>query len=384
MVYVPELNADGTDTGMEGDIRVGGENLDGTPGGALADNTFPNDGDMRIDTTRESNGSIGFYFSTEPGLRNLIIHESGHGVGIGHVEFVNGSGKAIMEGGLRTDIWGFQFDDIYALNRQYGDPREKNGGNNFPTTANVLGNFTTTGSASWGTDAVDGTVEQFDDDFLSIDGTSDVDWFRFSITGETFAGIKLTPVGPTYTTVQQGLFTASAQSDLTLQFFAQNSNGSVSLISNLNQYGLGESELIPARFLDTAGEYLLRVRGLQDANQFYQLDLTLSELPQPGMSADLDLNGLTDILDWQKFITNAYTNLTGLDDRDAFQLGDLDFDGDNDFADFRYFKSAYDLANGVGAFAAIGQVPEPTAIALGLMSSIWLTIRRFGRRSTRR
>ena len=125
LVYVPELTAEGASTGMFGDIRIGGENIDGTPGGALADNTFPDDGDMRIDVTRENDGSVGSYFSTEPGLRNLVIHETGHGVGLGHVEFVSNSAKAVMEGGLRTDIWGLQFDDIYALNRQYGDPRTR-------------------------------------------------------------------------------------------------------------------------------------------------------------------------------------------------------------------------------------------------------------------
>ena len=51
MVYVPEQTPTGVSTGMFGDIRLGGENIDGTPGGALADNTFPDDGDMRIDTT---------------------------------------------------------------------------------------------------------------------------------------------------------------------------------------------------------------------------------------------------------------------------------------------------------------------------------------------
>jgi hypothetical protein len=370
MVYVPELTAAGTDTGLEGDIRIGGENLDGTPGGALADNTFPNDGDMRIDVTREANGSVGFYFATEPGFRNLIIHESGHGVGLGHVEFVNGSGKAVMEGGLRTDIWGFQFDDIYGLNRQYGDPREKNGGNNTPATANLMGNFTTSAAVSWGTDATDGTIEQFDDDFLSIDGSNDADWFRFSITGDTFANIKLSPIGPSYTTVQQGFIDATMYSDLNLQFFIQNPGGTLSLLSTVNQHGLGEAELIPAWQLTTPGDYLVRVRGTQDFNQFYQLDLNLSELPLPGMSADLNLDGLATIDDWQIFIAHAYTELGGLSPLDAFQLGDLDLDGDNDFDDFRYFKSAYDLANGLGAFSSIGQIPEPQTLILALFTAI--------------
>ena len=118
------------------------------PGGALADNTFPNDGDMRIDTTRESDGRPTFWHSTDAALRNLMIHETGHGVGLGHAQ--NTGVTAIMEGGLRTDIWGLQFDDAYALNRQYGDPLERNGGNNAAGTATSLGNVTLGGSVSVG------------------------------------------------------------------------------------------------------------------------------------------------------------------------------------------------------------------------------------------
>lgn len=103
---------------------------------------------------------------------------------------------------------------------------------------------------------------------------------------------------------------------------------------------------------------------MQDFNQFYQLDVKVSELPQPGMSADLNFDGQATIADWQTFVANSYTNLAGLSDRDAFQLGDLDLDGDSDFDDFRYFKSAYDLANGAGAFASLGQVPEPQTLAM--------------------
>src|SRR5690606_20424451 len=84
LVYVAEQDAAGISAGQVGDIRIGGEDINGDPGGALADNVYPNGGDMRIDTVRETDGSIGFYFSTEPGLRNLVIHETGHGVGLGH------------------------------------------------------------------------------------------------------------------------------------------------------------------------------------------------------------------------------------------------------------------------------------------------------------
>jgi hypothetical protein len=323
MMYVPEQNGAGVDTGFEGDIRIGGENLDGTPGGALADNTFPDDGDMRIDITREADGSVGAYFNTEPGLRNLVIHESGHGVGLGHAQFVNNSAKAVMEGGLRTDIWGLQFDDVYALKRQYGDPKERNGGNNTHTTATMLGSVTTTGSISVGRDAVDSVVEQFDDDWLGIDGTSDSDWFRFTIAGPSVADITLTPVGPTYETVQQGVFNAAAMNDLEFQVFQA---PSMSLIGRAAETGIGLAESIADQLFPTAGEYFIRVLGRQDANQFYQLDLSFSELPVIDENADFDgdadVDG-EDFLVWQRGVGTGSTLSQG-DANEDLQVDGLD------------------------------------------------------------
>lgn len=374
LTYVPESTPAGASTGMFGDIRIGGENIDGTPGGALADNTFPDDGDMRIDVTRESNGSVGGYFSTEPGLRNLVIHETGHGVGLGHVEFVNNSAKAIMEGGLRTEIWGLQFDDIYALNRQYGDPRERNGGNESAVTAAMLGALGTNGSISIGTDAVDSVVNQFDDDWVGIDGTNDVDWYRFSVGDSCFASIRLTPVGPSYTTVAQGTINATAMSDLNFRLYS--AGQSITELAVVNQTGLGGSELLASRFVSTGGDFLLRVRGLQDLNQFYRLDVTARELPEAGSFADLNLDGVTNIDDWQLFLASASVDLTGLTLRESLFRGDLDADGDNDYNDFKFFKSAYNLTNGAGALELLQTVPEPQTLLLVAIAACGFLLRR--------
>jgi serralysin len=362
LVYAPEQNATGQSTGTVGDIRIGGENIDGTPGGALADNTFPNDGDMRIDTTREANGSVGSYFSTEPGLRNLVIHETGHGVGLGHVDFVNNSAKAIMEGGLRTDIWGLQFDDAYALNRQYGDPQERNGGNNIPSTATSLGAVAVPSVVSVGGSALDSVVNQFDADWLGIDGINDTDWFKFSIPTESFARIRVRPIGPTYETVQQGVFNASAQSDLAVRIYSGNT--AATQIASRDLGGLGQEEDFQGLFLDGPGDFLIRVNGKQDLNQFYRIDMSLSDLPAPSSTADVNLDGLTNIDDWTQFLATGYTNLAEFTRREAFERGDLDLDGDNDFTDFRLFKSLYDVANGVGAFARMASVPEPAGLVI--------------------
>jgi hypothetical protein len=345
---------------MEGDIRIGGENIVGTPGGALADNTFPNDGDMRIDTTRESDGRPTFWHTNNAALRNLMIHETGHGVGLGHAQ--NTGVAAVMEGGLRTDIWGLQFDDVYALNRQYGDPLERNGGNNAAGTATTLGNLALGGFVSVGGDAVDSVVGQFDDDWTGIDGSNDADWFKFTTTAPGFANIQLKPLGPSYVSVQQGNFNAAAQSNLVLQLFTL--SPSLSVLQTANKTAIGGAESIGAHYLSTPATYIVRIRGTQDLNQFYQLDVALNAAPTAGTSVDLNLDGLSNADDWAIFVTNSYTTFGGLGQLDAFQRGDLDFDGDNDVADFRFFKSAYIDVNGAGAFANLFGVPEPSAFLL--------------------
>lgn len=360
--YVAEQTDTGENTGKIGDIRIGGENIDGNPAGALADSTFPDLSDIRIDITRKADKSVPHYFTSEAAFRNLIMHETGHGVGLNHVTFVNNSGKALMEARLRTDIWGLQFDDIYALNRQYGDPCERNGGNDTWATATPLGSFTTSGSISVGTDAVNSVNGQFDDDWVGIDGETDADWFEFSVTGESFANIKLTPVGPTYAQVQQGEVRAAEMSNLVLQFFT--ANPVPNFKTEVDQYGLGGVETIGAELLPTGGDYMIRVQGTEDLNQFYRLDLTITELPIAGTSADLNLDGQTTMDDWELFVANQYVDLSGLNQRDAFGRGDLDLDGDNDIFDFGYFKTAYNAANGPGAFESLLTVPEPRTLLL--------------------
>lgn len=365
LTYVAERTATGGNTGMVGDIRLGGEMFGDGPGGALADNVYPDGGDMRIDTTKESNGTVGFYFSSEPGLRNLVIHETGHGVGLGHTSPQNNSAKAVMEGGLRTDIWGLQFDDIYGLNRLYGDPYESNGGNDTYATAIDLGSFTTTGRAAMGLDATDTAVEQMDGDWLGIDGRNDPDWFKFSVSGETFAKLQVKPIGPTYETEELGVFNASAQGDLVLQVYKV--EPSSQQIAAVDDGVVGDAETINSLYV-APGDYYLRVRNKLDTNQFYRVDLLLNDsLPNAGTSADINLDGDTNIDDWTQFLANSSTSFSGLSDFGAFRLGDLDLDGDNDYLDFKYFKEAFDLTNGSGSFAALTSVPEPQAALLGAM-----------------
>ncbi|MCQ6458457.1 matrixin family metalloprotease, partial [Vibrio parahaemolyticus] len=89
---------------VRGDVRIGGHTIDGSSG-TLAYNFFPNTSDMVIDTADS------FYSVTTDNslrLRNVIMHEAGHGLGISHVESNNGS--FLMEPFINLGFDGPQFD----------------------------------------------------------------------------------------------------------------------------------------------------------------------------------------------------------------------------------------------------------------------------------
>lgn len=266
MVYVHEQFANGTDTGLAGDIRIGGQVIPENPGqNILADNAFPNNGDMRIDTRRDGSGNPDFFHSNGPQFRNLIAHESGHGIGLGHTE-ISGA-NAVMETPLESNFWGLQFDDIYAMNRNYGDPLEKNGGNDSFSTAYHLGMHSLGSSVVIGADANDSVVEENDGDWVGIDGSSDQDWYRVNVAATGAININLRPQGPAYQTEQQGAFDAKLQSDL--QFRLYDSVGT--LLTTVADASLGQNEKLGPFAVTSPGDYYIRVDGNEDRNQFYEL-----------------------------------------------------------------------------------------------------------------
>ena len=115
------------------DVRIGGRHIDGNSN-ILAFNYFPNNGDMVIDTNDSfyndtSNNSLKF--------RNVLAHEHGHGIGIGHVCPVQQT--KLMEPFVSTQFDGPQHDDIRAGQRLYGDRFEDNDTTGTATDLGVLG-----------------------------------------------------------------------------------------------------------------------------------------------------------------------------------------------------------------------------------------------------
>ncbi len=83
--------------------------------------------------------------------------------------------------------------------------------------------------------------------------------------------------------------------------------------------------------------------------------------PKPG---DLTGNRIIDIDDWLAFKSAADANLTGVNDQVAYSLGDLNLDRLHSLNDLLLFRKYFDAANGAGAFAAIGEIPEPSTMLL--------------------
>ncbi|MFN3166083.1 MAG: M60 family metallopeptidase [Phycisphaeraceae bacterium] len=97
--------------------------------------------------------------------------------------------------------------------------------------------------------------------------------------------------------------------------------------------------------------------------------------------ADLNEDDAVDLADWQIFIANVQADMSGLTADQAWAMGDLDGDFDNDLNDFDLFRRAYEEANPApGAFAAMlaeASVPEPgTAALIGAGAVLGLRRRR--------
>lgn len=269
--------------GNVADHRIGGHAIDGNSG-ILAYNFFPNHADMVIDTddtfyNNTSNGSIR--------LENVLMHEIGHGLGFSHVIANNSS--QLMEPFINTSFRGPQHDDILAVQRNYGDALEKNGGNDTAATATSVGVFEVDDVFAKGVDDNDqNTISMSQTDFISIDGSSDDDFFHFTVSEPVNAIISVTGVGRTYnegpqtdpattptpfdTTqlnevafeVQSGPLGSLSTEGIFVPFAGSANGGSVNL-----------TNLVPGT------DYYIHVQGSVDNVQLYQLDLNFTAVPEP-------------------------------------------------------------------------------------------------------
>jgi len=256
-----------------GDIRFGARTLDGNSG-TLAFAFAPDYGDVVFDSAdsfydNTGNDSIRFI--------NVLTHELGHALGLDHVCPVNTT--KLMEPFAATNFRGLQFDDIFSLQRQYGDPAEVDetrGSNDSFTLAEDL-TFTEglTESRQW----------------LSIDDDIDIDYFRITTSPNREVTVRVIPSNPlnqgsTYLEGPQNgdgscsagsAFNPTNQQNLTLELLA-NDGSTVISSSTLAAAGLTE-EILDVALIDGGNHYIRVNGGSANAAQLYTLEWLVEPLP---------------------------------------------------------------------------------------------------------
>ncbi|HYE61796.1 MAG TPA: matrixin family metalloprotease [Phycisphaerales bacterium] len=200
ITYIHEANDDGIAVGqgsvgvinVRGDVRIGGNSIDGN-GNVLAFNHFPaNGGDMVLDTNDT-------FFNTTTNnsrrLRNVVAHEHGHGMGQQHVCPINQT--KLMEPFVSTGYDGPRHDDVRLAQAYYGDIHERN---NSAEDATDLGALASGATITVGTPPAPAIP---DTSTVSLSAWGDQDWYKFAVDSPRMVTVTLTPVGASYDSSEQ-------------------------------------------------------------------------------------------------------------------------------------------------------------------------------------
>jgi hypothetical protein len=342
--------------GVRGDIRIGARAIDGADG-TLAFNYLPPDGsDMVLDADDAANFADAA--DNHRFFRNTLMHEIGHGFGMLHV---SSSSNLLMEATIDTSFDGPQLDEVRGVQFYFGDPNEEshNGlGNGVAARATSLGTIVSGGARVVGaaanvpTQALAATAV----DFVSIAGNADVDFYSFSVTDRSFLTATLIPRGGVFT--QPSTFDANARNDLDFTVLAPDG---ATILATASTASAGGTESLTNVKLPNAGDYFIRIAGLDDTIQLYELSLAVATIAPADFNEDAQVDA-ADLAVWR-------TNF-GLAAAATHQLGDADGDLDVDAADFLAWQRTR------GASATIGlaaPVPEPHSgilLALSLATAL--------------
>lgn len=286
--YQYEPNDDGARLGsgspgyrrIRGDIRLGGHPIDGN-GATLAYNFFPDNGDMVIDTDDawfENTGNRSLR------LHNTLLHEHGHGLGLEHVCPIDRT--KLMEPFINTGFRGLQFDDIFTLQRWYGDPLEHHG------------NRRSNDNPSNATNLPLARGQSYQSNWLSIDDNNDVDFYALSIPAAgTQLSVRVTPSSHDYLEGEQQNsgqcsagtpFDSSDIHDLKVALIGPDQSN---VLVSINETPAGEAEEIEEFTIPAGGRYFVRVTGDNSNNtQLYKLEV---ELSSPAISVQINSHEIT-------------------------------------------------------------------------------------------
>mgnify|MGYP000860280863 FL=1 len=285
----------GNDTTL-GDIRISMKPIDGQ-NGVLAYNNFPTNGDMVMDSGEDwggqttNNEANNFRF-----MRNVIMHEHGHGLGFEHVCPTNNT--KLMEPFLSTSFDGPRHDDIRAAHRNYGDAF----GNN-STIAGAFDLGTLSNSTNYAPTAITGgTVSNSSK--ASIDSSAEQDYYKVTTTQPLLCTITVTPLGLTYADHPQDAncndttTNTNSLQGADLAFDVVNSIGSVQLAVNNN--AIGSNEQFSGFLLSPPGALYVRVKRNSAVafNDVQLYALTINTTTSPAVTASDGSSAAQVALSW--------------------------------------------------------------------------------------
>lgn len=364
---------------VRGDIRLAGFNIDGT-NGTLAFTYIPSGGsDTAIDTSESalftSGSSLNYVY-----FRDTLMHEIGHGFGLGHVSTNEATtGKLLMEPFIddsANPIDGPQLDEVRGVQYFFGDVNEKsNGGlgNGTAARATPLGTLTSGStrlvgaSADVPTQAISATAT----DFVSISNSSDIDFYSFTVSAASSLTAVLTPRGGVFaqgdgdTSATPTSFNANARANLALTILAANGT---TIIGSANVNGVGIAETIANLLLPAAGTYYAEVtEGTENTIQLYELGLTATSV----LPGDYNHDGVVDAADyavWRHSLGQSVAAGTGADGNG---------DGLVTQADYDLWRSHFGQTSGSGSgLSNLASVPEPQSMAFALFSLATISLSR--------
>lgn len=236
---------------VRGDVRIVGLDVDG-PFNVLAYAYSPNTGDLALDVGEFwADSSDDYRF-----LRNTVMHELGHSIGLLHVNPRNGT--KLMEALLNEGFEGPQDDDIRGANAFYGDALEPNNG---LAQAKNLGAFSAGRT-------VDG---------LSLTNQADVDFFSMSVTPGTTVVVAATPFGSSYSVGPDpgtpSTINTRAVNPLKVELL--NSAGAT-LLGDGTANAAGQTATTTATTIDDA-TFLIKVTSTGSTNDVQRYTLAFSE-----------------------------------------------------------------------------------------------------------
>lgn len=319
---------DTSGSATRGDIRIWMANIDGSSG-VLAFNFFPGDGrggDMVIDASETWHG--GGNNMEHRFLRNVVMHEHGHGLGIRHVcPALFATNGRLMEPYLNVAFDGPRHDDIRAAQFLYGDAFEYN---NTPALAHDLGIMPLGVSTPTdpGGDVPFGSL-------ASIQRNADIDFYRFTLAGPRTVTVTCEPLGFSYDSSSQS-FNGSCNSGNIIDSL---NVANLSLrIQSLDQTTLAAGAGLPAGQTEVAGpielaagSYLIRVDEVGSPQTVQMYGLQISVQGRPECAADLDGDGSVGLGDLG-LLLGAFGESAG---------GDIDGDDDTDLGDLGTLLSQY-------------------------------------------